>query len=117
LIEHRKEDAMYRLTEAQQAIVERARAIAEASIGPQASRVDEEGIFPIDGLTALGRAGFLGLTVSPEFGGMGQGFRVVCATLDEIGQRCASTGMVYLMHLVVEAVTPLRAQAIAAVRP
>lgn len=30
---------------------------------------------------------------------MGQGPRVAVAVLDQIGQRCASTGMVYLMHL------------------
>ena len=41
----------------------------------------------------------MGLTVPGEFGGMGQGPRVAVAVLDEIGQRCASTGMVYLMHL------------------
>jgi alkylation response protein AidB-like acyl-CoA dehydrogenase len=30
---------------------------------------------------------------------MGQGLRVACAVLDEIAQRCASTAMIYMMHL------------------
>lgn len=30
---------------------------------------------------------------------MGQGIRVACAALDEIARRCASTAMIYLMHL------------------
>jgi alkylation response protein AidB-like acyl-CoA dehydrogenase len=30
---------------------------------------------------------------------MGQGLRVASAVLDEIAQRCASTAMIYLMHL------------------
>jgi alkylation response protein AidB-like acyl-CoA dehydrogenase len=90
---------MYRLDAAQTAVVERAREIAERAIGPQAARVDADGTFPREGIAALGEAGFLGLTIAPEYGGMGQGLRVAAAVLDEISQRCASTGMVYLMHL------------------
>ncbi|MGF1473471.1 MAG: acyl-CoA dehydrogenase family protein [Rubrobacteraceae bacterium] len=90
---------MYRLDSEQQAVVDKAREIAEEQIGPDADRVDTEGVFPEASIEALSREGFLGLTVSPEFGGMGQSLRVACAVLDEIAQRCASTGMVYLMHL------------------
>ena len=90
---------MYRLDKAQQAVVERARKIAEEDVGPHADRVDADGVFPEEAIGALGREGFLGLTVSPDLGGMGQGVRVACAVLDEISQHCASTGMVYLMHL------------------
>jgi alkylation response protein AidB-like acyl-CoA dehydrogenase len=50
-------------------------------------------------VTALGQAGLLGLTVPEEFGGMGQGLRVAAAVLDQLAQRCASTAMVYLMHV------------------
>lgn len=90
---------MYRLDSEQGSIVSRAREIADAHIGPNAERVDSEGSFPQASIRALAEEGFLGLTVSPEFGGMGQSPRVMCAVLDEISQRCASTGMVYLMHL------------------
>jgi alkylation response protein AidB-like acyl-CoA dehydrogenase len=90
---------MYRLTPEQQAIVDRAREIASGVIAAQANQVDRDGVFPQESIEALGQAGFLGLTISPEFGGMGQGPRVMCAVLDEIAQRCASTAMVYLMHL------------------
>lgn len=90
---------MYRLDSEQQAIVDKVREIADEHIGPNADRVDTEGVFPEASIEALGREGFLGLTVSPEFGGMGQSVRVMCAVLDEIAQRCASTGMIYLMHL------------------
>ncbi len=95
---------MYRLTADQQAIVDRVRKIADQVIGPAASRVDWEGAFPKESVAALGREGFLGLTIAPEFGGMGQGPRVMCAVLDEVAQRCASTAMVYLMHLAAVAV-------------
>ena len=90
---------MYRLSASQQAIVERARALGERAIAPRAAQVDQTGAFPHEAIAALADEGFLGLTVSSELGGMGQGPRVACAVLDEIAQRCASTGMVYLMHL------------------
>ncbi|MSS70091.1 MAG: acyl-CoA dehydrogenase [Candidatus Latescibacteria bacterium] len=68
-------------------------------MAPRAVEVDAQGRFPREAVDALGKAGFLGLTLPAEFGGMGQGIRVTCAVLDEIAQRCASTAMVYLMHV------------------
>ena len=90
---------MYRLNDEQQRIVQQARAVADASIAPHAARVDRERAFPIESLAALGGAGLLGLTVPTEYGGMGQGLRTMAAVLDEVAQRCASTAMVYLMHM------------------
>lgn len=90
---------MYRLTEEQQRIVREAAAVADQSIAPHAGRVDSERAFPRESIAALGTAGLLGLTVPPAFGGSGQGLRTMAAILDEIAQRCASTAMVYLMHL------------------
>jgi len=90
---------MYRLNTEQQAVVDRAGAIAERGVAPHAQRVDREGAFPAESIAALGEDGFLGLTVPSELGGMGQGLRVASAVLDEVAQRCASTAMVYLMHL------------------
>ncbi|MCR6679818.1 acyl-CoA dehydrogenase family protein, partial [Escherichia marmotae] len=78
-------------------IVERARALSEQAIGPHAERVDAEGAFPAESIAALSEAGFLGLMVPTELGGMGQGLRVACAVLEEIAQRCASSAMIYLM--------------------
>jgi len=90
---------MYRLTEEQQRIVREAAAVADTSVAPHAARVDSEGAFPRESIAALGAAGLLGVTVPPAFGGSGQGFRTMAAVLDETAQRCASTAMVYLMHL------------------
>jgi alkylation response protein AidB-like acyl-CoA dehydrogenase len=92
-------DVMYRLTPEQAAIVAQAREIADRTIAPNAAQVDAEASFPHDSVSALGDAGFLGLTVPTEHGGMGQGLRVACAVLDELAQRCPSTAMIYMMHL------------------
>jgi alkylation response protein AidB-like acyl-CoA dehydrogenase len=91
--------SIYRLNAEQAAVVERARKVADEEIAPHAADVDAKGRFPREGIDALGRAGFLGLNIPKEKGGMGQGLRVASAVLDEIAQRDASLAMVYKMHL------------------
>ncbi len=91
--------SVYRLNPEQTAVVERAKKIAEESLAPFANDVDAKPRFPREGLDALAEAGFLGLNISTELGGMGQGLRVSAAVLDEIAQRDASAAMVYMMHL------------------
>lgn len=90
---------MYRLSTEQQRIVDRARDVAESRIAPQAAAVDAEAQFPAAAVNALGEAGLLGLNVPKEFGGLGEGLRTAAAVVDEISRRCASTGMITVMHL------------------
>jgi alkylation response protein AidB-like acyl-CoA dehydrogenase len=90
---------MYRLSEEERRIVQGAAGVAEAGLAPNAAAVDRARAFPRESLAALAEQGLLGLTVPAEFGGMGQNLRTAAAVLDEVAQRCASTAMVYLMHL------------------
>ena len=55
--------------------------------------------FPREAIEAFGAAGFLGLMVPAEFGGMGQGPRVAAAVIEELAQADASAAMVLMMHL------------------
>jgi alkylation response protein AidB-like acyl-CoA dehydrogenase len=90
---------MYRLNDEQQQVVATAATIADADIRPQAATVDQTAAFPRHSIAALGAGGLLGLTIPAEYGGLGHGLRTMAATLDTVAQRCASTAMVYLMHL------------------
>lgn len=90
---------MYRLTDQQKSLLDELSLLADQHIAPHASEVDAQERFPRLSLEALAHSGWLGLAVGPEYGGNGQGLRVACAALDEIAQRCASSAMVYLMHL------------------
>jgi alkylation response protein AidB-like acyl-CoA dehydrogenase len=90
---------MFRLSTDQQSFVDRASQFATTHLASRADAVDTHGAFPAAAVQALGEDGFLGLTIPTEFGGKGQSLRVACAVLDQLGQRCPSTSMVYLMHL------------------
>ena len=90
---------MYRLTDEQQEIVQRAGKLADEAIAPEAGDVDKNACFPRASMDALGDAGFLGLTIPEELGGMGQSMRGAAAVVDEVAQRCGSTAMVYMMHV------------------
>lgn len=90
---------MYRLTPVQQHIVDRMAMVADTEVAPHAGTVDRDGAFPAHSIEALGKHGLLGLTIPEGLGGLGQGARTAAAAVDELGRRCPSTAMVYLMHL------------------
>jgi len=69
------------------------------TVRPQAADVDREGRFPTAGLAALGRAGFFGATVPTEMGGWGLSAAEISEIVRRLGTVCASTAMVYVMHL------------------
>ena len=77
----------------------KAREIADRVLAPAARQNDKEGHFSTEAVDALGRAGFLGLTLPSEFGGMGLGPRTFAAVTAILAEADASVAMVYLMHI------------------
>ncbi|MCE7934580.1 MAG: acyl-CoA dehydrogenase family protein, partial [Chlorobi bacterium CHB2] len=59
------------LTETQEMIRDTAREFAQNEVAPSAIERDIKGEFPADIVTKLGELGFLGMMVSPEWGGAG----------------------------------------------
>jgi alkylation response protein AidB-like acyl-CoA dehydrogenase len=90
---------MYRLNDEQERIVATAAAVADRDLAPRAADVDRDGAFPRNSIAAPGASGLLGLNVPVAQGGLGQGPRTAVAVIDALAQRCASTAMVYMMHL------------------
>ena len=90
---------MYPLSEEQSNLLEKLRKLATEQIEPHAVYVDEKGRFPRESIDALAGSGWLGLIVSRDLEGMGEGLNMACAALDVIARHCPSTAMVYLMHL------------------
>jgi alkylation response protein AidB-like acyl-CoA dehydrogenase len=73
--------------------------VAREVLAVHAEDVDRQGRWPAESIDALRRCGLLGLTVAAEFGGAGDGPRTFVAVVQELAQQCASTAMIYLMHV------------------
>lgn len=69
--------------------------VAEAN----AVSVDREARFPSEVVASLAETGLLGLTVPVEAGGIGGGPSEFLEVLRGLAARCASSAMVYLMHV------------------
>ncbi len=90
---------MYLADTNQKTIVDRVSAIVQSSISPNAIATDANATFPKASIQALADAGFFGLTLPKDVGGMAQPPRVFTAVVEEIAQACASTAMIYVMHI------------------
>ncbi|HEV2820834.1 MAG TPA: acyl-CoA dehydrogenase family protein [Solirubrobacteraceae bacterium] len=73
---------------------------AIAAIAADATAVDAEGRFPRAGIDELARAGLLGLGLPQSLGGAGGGPLEFVEVVEQVAAACASTGMVYVMHVV-----------------
>jgi len=90
---------LYRLDKNSQESVTKTQKVVEATIAPQASETDANASFPTSSLAALADAGLYGLTVPTEYGGSGCGPAAFAAVTEEIAKGCASTAMIYVMHV------------------
>jgi alkylation response protein AidB-like acyl-CoA dehydrogenase len=90
---------VYGLRPEQHDFQKRAAALASGVLSEYAADVDVNARFPKESIEALARDGFLGLCVSKEFGGAGQGPRVFAAVTEELAQGCCSTAMIFVMHV------------------
>ncbi len=77
----------------------KAHELGRAVLARHAEDVDRRGRWPAESVEALGRAGLLGLTVPAALGGAGEGPRTFVAVAGALAEHCASTAMIYLMHV------------------
>ena len=90
---------IYGLKDAELDLPGRAAALARDIAGPASADVDARARWPKEAVSALGAQGFLGLCLPRDAGGLGQGPRAFVAVVEELAQACASTAMVYVMHV------------------
>ena len=76
------------------------RTIPTEIIRAHAAEVDREARFPDEAIAALREAGLLGLGVPQAYGGPGGTPTEIVTAVEQVAAGCASTGMVYTMHLV-----------------
>jgi isovaleryl-CoA dehydrogenase len=77
---------------------EQARRFAEERIAPRANEIDRSNLFPRDLWPELGELGFLGLTVSTDYGGAGLGYLAHTIAMEEISRASAAVGLSYGAH-------------------
>lgn len=70
-----------------------------ALIADGADAADTDRKFPKRSIDALADAGLLGLTLSPEVGGLGATPLEFVDAVGKVAAQCGSTSMIYLMHL------------------
>jgi alkylation response protein AidB-like acyl-CoA dehydrogenase len=90
---------MYGLSSESQRIVDAAGRIAREVALPAAADVDGSARFPSESIEALSNEGFLGLCVSRQENGKGEGPRTFAAVVEELAAACGSTAMIYVMHV------------------
>ncbi len=75
------------------------RHLVDEVVRPNAETIDRTGAFPRDNLRALARAGWNGVLAPKALGGLGLGHEAFALAAEEIGRACASTALVYVMHI------------------
>lgn len=75
-----------------------AREIAAVELAPRAAAAEEEGRFPREELTVLGRAGLLSLPYPEEAGGGGQPYEVYLQVLEELARAWLAVGISASVH-------------------
>lgn len=64
-----------------------------------APSVDRQGAFPSESLRLLADAGYFGLTVPKEYGGLAASAKELSNILSDVGTRCGSSALILLMHV------------------
>ena len=80
--------------------VETVKQIARDVAGPAAADVDREARHPREAFAALAEARLLSAYVPTRLGGLGSSFTELALMCEALGQRCASTAMIFAMHQV-----------------
>ena len=79
-------------------LIELAAEIAEKELAPRAAQFEEEGRFPREAFTLLGRAGLLSLPFGEDVGGGGQPYAVYLQVLEELAARWAAVAVGVSVH-------------------
>ena len=72
----------------------KARELAQGAIAARAAEIDRDERYPFENVELLRRAGFLGMTVSQEFGGGGRSYLDAVLVIEELAKSCGVTGRI-----------------------
>lgn len=85
---------MFELSQYQQELQERARALAEGPVRARAAEVDRREKYPWGTVKDLTYAGFMGMTIAKEHGGLGLSCLDVLLVVEELAKACGVAGRI-----------------------
>ena len=85
---------MFELTPTQRQLQEAARALAEREIAPRAAEIDRSEAYPWDNVKKLTEAGFMGMTIPEEYGGLGLFYLDAILVIEEMARVCGVTARI-----------------------
>jgi alkylation response protein AidB-like acyl-CoA dehydrogenase len=68
-------------------------------LAPLVPAIDQEGVYPREFMHLLGALGGFGQSLTPDFGGQGQGFRSAVQVIEAVSQTCLCTGFITWCHI------------------
>jgi alkylation response protein AidB-like acyl-CoA dehydrogenase len=89
----------FHLTDEQAALAAKARAMGQAIFGKRAAIYDRDATFPTENYRDLHKAGFLGICIPKEQGGLGADYKTYSIVAAEIGRYCGATALTWNMHV------------------
>ena len=87
-----------KFTDEQRMLRDTAREFAQKELAPNAAAWDREARFPTEALAVLGRLGFLGMLVPPDYGGAGADHVGYALALEEIAAGDGSVSTILSVH-------------------
>ena len=81
-------------TDDQRALQAEARDLAEGEIAARAAEIDETEAYPWDNVTALMKAGFLGMTIPQSYGGRDLSYLDAVLVIEEFAKVCGVTARI-----------------------
>jgi alkylation response protein AidB-like acyl-CoA dehydrogenase len=85
---------MTNLSEQQRELRGHARELARKKIAPRAAEIDRSEEYPWDNVEALTEAGFMGMTIPEEYGGLGLSYLDAALVVEEMARVCGVTGRI-----------------------
>ena len=88
----------FELTTEQKLLKNTVREFAEKEVDPVIEELDREEIFSTDLTLKMGELGLMGITVSPEYGGMGMDYLSYCIAVEELARIDGSQAATVAAH-------------------
>ncbi len=85
---------MFQLSNAQIELKMRAQTFAEAEVAGKAAETDRSEAYPWDTVEKLTKAGFMGMTIPPTYGGLGLSYLDTVLVIEEMAKKCGVTARI-----------------------